>query len=1126
MILLYSEKVTKLMFFLGDKGFKKRFFKKSARGLYIFISFVLILTNAQSVLALSQSTNYNLRGGQVNLFAGKVSSVSYGLETGGQPIAGKVLGSSYNVQQGSAFSGRTPEPASGGGAGGAGGGGFPPTPPPPPAPPEPADLPKIIDLTISDIDANQARIVFNTNKSTISYINYGKGGALNLVTEEESSFAIAHEFVLYNLIPNSAYNFTVHLQDLAANTVETALYSFNTLPIFKAVPNASNFVAEAKAVSIDLSWVNPLIADLAGVKIIRSTADYPLGLSDGELVFDGFANSYSDFDVVPNQRYYYTLFAYDTSLNYSSGAIASAIIIPVPEEPLPEPIPEEPVPEPIPPEEPEPVPPSPPGEEPIIPAEPPELPVELTPTEETGIIGGGGVGQITDLLGDGIVSFISLVKQGVSKGYEKLTKIFGDLSDESIKQINQISSGLVDGAGKLQQDIYQALTPEEKKQIEEIIAQPLPPVFVPESIIQITPIDLKAEGFDVNWHIFADSDSILSIPASVFIKPVKAIIATMRTEAYILEYNEKTENYEAIVRAPEKKGTYQIIIQIIYTDNSYEEISGAVLVDPYGYVYIKEYKDWSWTKPWQVFQSEEVRVKGAIVTLYTLNKSGVWVVWPANLYRQYNPQTTNGNGEYVFVAPPGKYYLTAYADGFEGFKSSRIDISKDIVNLNIPLTPSLREVIEPDAPILENVLNVTRVLGERTAQQISKIKDITDQPEVEDATKKIVAPAAVGTSFVVLAPSFAGIFFPLLKFLFLQPMLLFGLRKRKKYGTVYNSLNKLPVDLAIIRLIDLETNKVVQSKVTDTEGNYGFFVIKPGKYKIQAIKNNFVFPSKFLAQEDVDGRMVDIYHGESVIVDEENVNIALNVPLDPIDQDKTPRRIILEKKLRILQHVVAMSGIFTTTASLIVVNAWYIWLFLALHISSYVLFLKFIVPKKTKGWGMVYDAADKSPIKKALVRLFSKKYNKLIDFNVTDQKGRYAMLVGPSDYYVTFEKEGYASHKMDDLNLEKSREAKILIKDDVGMSKADPLAGKGNYPAQQSSVVVPEKSGIRQDSTAIPTPTEPGEIWEVPKKVDDNIGQDVGIIEAGKGIDSDGKNEDKFDDDNGRAETESGRVRW
>ncbi len=344
-----------------------------------------------------------------------------------------------------------------------------------------------------------------------------------------------------------------------------------------------------------------------------------------------------------------------------------------------------------------------------------------------------------------------------------------------------------------------------------------------------------------------------------------------------------------------------------------------------------------------------------------------------------------------------------------------------------------------DAKIfVENVIAGASYIAEDAVAIGKKVVELSDNPQVEKITKQVVAPATIGASAVVLAPSLASVALPLSRYLFLQPLLFLGIRKRKGWGRVYNSLNKLPLALVTVRLIDVETDKVVQTRVTDPEGNYGFFVVEQGAYRIEVAKNNFVFPSKFLAEDNVDGRMTDIYHGQKITLGKEDVNVAMNIPIDPVEQAKTPARFIFEKDLRIAQNIFSMSGAFLMFVYLMIANVWYIWVFLAIHISLYVLFLKFITPKRLKGWGTVFEVGSDNPLYKTVVRLFTKKYNKLIDFHVTDRKGRYAFLVGPSDYFVTFEREGYIGGVQKEYNLTEAKEEKVIIGEDIGLAK---LAG-------------------------------------------------------------------------------------
>ena len=172
----------------------------------------------------------------------------------------------------------------------------------------------------------------------------------------------------------------------------------------------------------------------------------------------------------------------------------------------------------------------------------------------------------------------------------------------------------------------------------------------------------------------------------MFRKPVETITLTLKTEAYVLSYNRDSNQYEATINAPKEKGKYQMIVQIIYTDNTYEELDRTVLVDPYGVVYTKEWGEWSWKKPWKVFTRQESLIKSAEVTLFVLNKTGEWVVWPAHLYNQINPQVTAEDGEFAFKTPPGEYYLQVKSATYRDKTTDSFTVNEEVINKRIALT--------------------------------------------------------------------------------------------------------------------------------------------------------------------------------------------------------------------------------------------------------------------------------------------------------------------------------------------------------------------------------------------------------------------------------------------------------
>ncbi|MFH0887113.1 MAG: hypothetical protein V1843_02975, partial [bacterium] len=70
---------------------------------------------------------------------------------------------------------------------------------------------------------------------------------------------------------------------------------------------------------INLAWTNPGDVDFAGVIIRRKTGGYPISVSDGNLAYNGSAESYSDTGLTNGTTYYYKAYTYDEVPNYSTG---------------------------------------------------------------------------------------------------------------------------------------------------------------------------------------------------------------------------------------------------------------------------------------------------------------------------------------------------------------------------------------------------------------------------------------------------------------------------------------------------------------------------------------------------------------------------------------------------------------------------------------------------------------------------------------------------------------------------------------------------------------------------------------------------------------------------------------
>lgn len=393
--------------------------------------------------------------------------------------------------------------------------------------------------------------------------------------------------------------------------------------------------------------------------------------------------------------------------------------------------------------------------------------------------------------------------------------------------------------------------------------------------------------------------------------------------------------------------------------------------------------------------------------------------------------------DFVFHEGYNKAYIKIdYVNGLIDVISFELDgvgasISKPIVSVPVPVVETPAPVIKvaepPPAPqsIIKDFQD--------TAVAVS---DLTKNEEVKNAITQVVAPTIVGvTAFSTISlVSFAN-FFPFFQLLLIEPLIFLGRRRRGGSGQVYNAQDKTPLALATVRLLNKDTGKVVQSRVTDENGHYTF-VVNPGHYALQAFKRDFSFPSLTLLGFKDDGQRMNIYHGDTITVAESAVAISENIPLDPIGGERRkPKRLYWKSKLSTLRSVLYWVGFPILLLSLYISPKWYTWVMIVVHPAMLALSYRLsVVRSKVKNWGTVTDKKTNLPINQAMVRLYNAKYDKMVSSQVTDNRGRYFMIAGDNEYYVTAEKVGYVQSKTAMIDLKGKENQNITI--DIALEKS------------------------------------------------------------------------------------------
>lgn len=323
-------------------------------------------------------------------------------------------------------------------------------------------------------------------------------------------------------------------------------------------------------------------------------------------------------------------------------------------------------------------------------------------------------------------------------------------------------------------------------------------------------------------------------------------------------------------------------------------------------------------------------------------------------------------------------------------------------------------------PIATPLAPVVEAIGEVFGLEKETMNIISDT-----AAPTTSGVAIVSTTAAASAAS-AGQVGSLFHLFFTQPFLFFARRRKRHFGTVYNSVTKSPLELATVRAYSLADNRLAKTAVTDSRGEFMLVLPKPGLYRLVVVKSGFQFPSAYLGNVQEDGKYTQVYTGQKIEVRDGQDPIAVSIPLDPSGEVQTVRQLRGARFRRRLALALApMSVIFAGISCLFSLSL----LTLALFFFQLGLFLvtwKLVHRSRPASWGVVYDFGTRRPVGNVVIRLFESKYNKLVESVLSDGGGRYIFSIGPNEYYVTYSKGGYIDTTVRPIDYSAKKEPELF----------------------------------------------------------------------------------------------------
>lgn len=514
--------------------------------------------------------------------------------------------------------------------------------------------------------------------------------------------------------------------------------------------------------------------------------------------------------------------------------------------------------------------------------------------------------------------------------------------------------------------------------------------FTKNNSLQLIPDAQGAFGLlaGVSMVVVATPDLTQGLPLTV--------VVDVGGSLYSLQPSPGGETYSATFLVP-PPGTYPVIVRAVYA-NGTNAAQQHVLVSQASGLVVEQ----------GITGPSTIAVPQASVQLFQ-NVLGTWI--------PYGTVQTAADGSFAYVVPNGEYYAEIKKDGYRDVTTTPHAVTKNVFNdvaaiVRLPI----EMVIPPDAPLTEQVQIVAQNVLQDVTYGTKVVREALEDPRVQTANA-VVAPALLAAAVANTATA-ASVFnaFAYLQLLFTQPLLLLGRGKKRKWGVIFNSLSKQPIDLAIVRLIDTVTGFVVQTKVTDNLGRYAF-VVKQGSYRLEVTKPGYVFPTVHLQGKTEDTAYAELYQSSVPIVITETTIVAMNIPLDPVVVTETPRRVLWRRSLMVVRSGLAFAAIPLSVFAFIVTPGAGSAVLCVFQVATYALFRRLARPRRAERWGMVMDAQRK-PVAQAVVRVFDAKFNKLLETQVTDRNGKYGFFVRRNVYYITAEKAGYEKYVSGEIDLQ------------------------------------------------------------------------------------------------------------
>jgi hypothetical protein len=230
----------------------------------------------------------------------------------------------------------------------------------------------------------------------------------------------------------------------------------------------------------------------------------------------------------------------------------------------------------------------------------------------------------------------------------------------------------------------------------------------------------------------------------------------------------------------------------------------------------------------------------------------------------------------------------------------------------------------------------------------------------------------------------------------LFPLLLRRRRKKKPWGVLYDSFTKNPLSGGLVRLLS-EAGNFIDMEITGNSGAFSF-VPRAGKYKLEALKAGYAFPSQQVVGEK-DGEYDHLYRGEAIEVFEDQPVVESSVPLDPKEIAEGAKiQRLFRKHGPAANMSILIGGLVLSGIAYLAVPAVYNQIVAGFYVVTLSLVTAGTV-RTERTWGVVKDEAGNS-VEAVALSLVEVASGRLVKRRLTNEQGRYQFVAPKGQYKV------------------------------------------------------------------------------------------------------------------------------